>query len=64
MNIKGYINNQEDIEITLSITMKLQEWKSLQKDLPEHYPNWKLGSAITSAVLKLGEVVSEEIKED
>lgn len=63
MKITGRIQNQEDTEITLSITMKLKEWKDLQKDLPERYPHWKIGAAITDAVLKLGATIYEEIEQ-
>lgn len=61
MKITGQFNNQEEMELTLSITMILKEWKDLQKDLPERYPHWKLGSAITDAVLNAEETIYKEI---
>lgn len=64
MEINGYIKNQDEVEVTLSITMTLKEWKDLQKDLPERWPHWKIGSAITDAVFKIGTRVSEEIKQN
>lgn len=63
MNIKGKLENQEEMELTLSITMTIKEWRDLQKDLPERYPHWKIGSAITDAVLKAGMTIYEEIKQ-
>ncbi len=64
MKIQGEIENINDIEVTLSITMNMGEWKDLEKDLPERYPHWKLGSAITDAFLQLNRNVNEEIKID
>lgn len=36
-----------DIEMTLTITMKMGEWVDLSRQLPTGYPAWKLGAAIT-----------------
>lgn len=62
MRINGQIQNTDDVEVTLSITMTMKQWKDLQKDLPERYPHWKLGSAITDAYLKLNKTVNEDIE--
>ena len=61
MNIKGRILNQDDVEVSMTITMTMKEWRDLQKDLPERWPHWKIGSAITDAILKVGTTISEEI---
>jgi hypothetical protein len=61
MRITGKVQNTEDIDLTLSITMTIKEWKDLQKDLPERYPHWKLGGAITDAILKVNTTINEEI---
>lgn len=63
MKITGKLQNQEDMELTLSITMTIKEWEDLKKELPERWPHWKIGSAITDAVLKIGTTVNEEIKQ-
>jgi len=61
MKIKGSLQNQDEMELTLSITMTLKEWKELQSLIPNKYPHWKLGSAITSAVIKASTSIYEEI---
>lgn len=38
------------VEITLTVTMPLADWKRLKADLPAAYPGWKLSEAIGSAV--------------
>ena len=63
MKITGKLQNQEDMELTLSITMTIKEWKELQKDLPTKYPHWKIGSAITDGVLKANTTIYEEIEQ-
>lgn len=40
------VEQPEAIEMTLTITMRLGEWKSLSHQLQDHYPSWKLGEAI------------------
>ena len=62
MKILGKLQNQDDMELTLSITMRLKEWKELQEVVPQTHPHWKLSSAITMAVLKAGTTVNEEIE--
>lgn len=62
MKITGQLNNQEDMELTLNITMTMKEWRELKQSLPEKYPHWKLGSAITEAVSMVGETVYKEIE--
>lgn len=64
MKIFGKLQNQEEIELTLSITMTIKDWRDLQKDLPTRYPHWKLGSAITDALLKVQTTIYKEIKQD
>lgn len=49
------------IGLALTVTMTLKEWRELQKDLPDRYPHWKLGSAITDAYLTAGTTISKEI---
>lgn len=49
----------ESIEMTLTITMPLKDWKALRKQLQDGYPAWKLGSMITSATLKAQEHFEE-----
>lgn len=38
------------VEVALTVTMSLADWKRLRADLPAAYPGWKLAEAIGSAV--------------
>lgn len=64
MNIIGKIQNIEEIELSLTITMTIKEWEDLGIILPQKYPFGKISSAITDAVLKVHTEINEEIKKD
>ena len=38
------------IECTLKITMPIEDWKALQKQLNDTYPSWKLSIVITKII--------------
>lgn len=38
----------EDIDFTLTITMKASEWEAMREQLSGDWPSWKLTSAINS----------------
>lgn len=51
MRTKFEVEEPSDITMTLTVTMKLGEWKTLQSQLADKYPSWKLSAAITDMVL-------------
>ena len=50
MKTQFRIENPDDIQMTLTVTMPLDAWKRLRSELPPTYPSWKLSSAIGNMV--------------
>lgn len=53
----------DNVEVTMTITMPMRDWKALRDDLPTRWPAWKIGSAISQVVRALEGRVTEPIKE-
>lgn len=45
------IENPENIEATIVITMSVGEWEKLREQLDNEWPAWKLSSAIRQMLL-------------
>lgn len=43
----------ERVDVTLTITMPLREWKLIRKELPRSHPHWELTNIINDAVDKV-----------
>ena len=50
MKTQMTVTKPDDIEIELSITMKLGKWRNLQKQLTDDYPSWDLSAKITDMI--------------
>lgn len=50
MKVQFAVADPDDTEATLSITMRLKDWKGLRKQLASQYPSWKLSQAITDVI--------------
>lgn len=52
--VKGKLQaaNPSGIEMTLTITMPMEEWVRLSQQLGDGYPAWKVGAMITSLTTK------------
>jgi hypothetical protein len=48
------VENPNDVEFTLTITMRLGDWKRLKEQLGRDYPAWRLGRAIVDMVQQAG----------
>lgn len=44
------VEKPDTIELTMTITMSLKDWKQLSKDLQNTYPSWTLSGEINSMV--------------
>lgn len=55
--------NPDDMEVELSLKMRLGELKSLKRQLVREYPSWRLSEAI-SKVVKALERDHQELVED
>ena len=47
------LENTDEIEATLSITMSIGDWKRLRADLPTKFPAWKLSETIGDLITKV-----------
>ena len=52
----------DNISATLTVTMKISEWKNLKDQLLEKYPAWKFASMIQDMVCKAEGII--ETKHD
>lgn len=52
--------NPDSIEMTLTITMEVRDWKRLRDQLESDYPGWRLSSAIRSLINKAESHFEEE----
>lgn len=50
MNAHFNVENPEKIIFTLQITMKLEDWMALSKQLSNQHPSWQIADQITSMV--------------
>jgi hypothetical protein len=57
METKAQFTNPEDLRVTLSITMKLHEWRQVKKQLSSAHPSWELSSQIGSVVRQFDKTV-------
>jgi len=48
--------NINSLEISLTITMSLNDWRALKKQLGETHPGWMLSTQISKVISKLEEV--------
>jgi hypothetical protein len=60
MKVDARFINADNLEVTLTVTMTLRDWKSLKESLPVKYPAWKLSEAISRVVYKLERQVTDE----
>lgn len=63
MDITSAIINENDIQVSLTLTASLEEWKELQKQLCEKYPSWKVSGAITNILWKVRQEQIEKLDE-
>lgn len=50
MKTQFRIENPNNVQMTLAVTMTAGEWKILRDQLKSTYPSWKLSTAITNMV--------------
>jgi hypothetical protein len=57
MKARLKVEKPDDIEFTMTITMKASEWEQLRDQLNTDWPSWKLTAAITSLLSDAGKEV-------
>lgn len=50
MTSKFTPSNPDKIEMTLSLTMSLYEWKQLKAQMSNEWPSWEIGGKIRSMI--------------
>jgi hypothetical protein len=62
MNATFSANKPEDIEFSLTLTMKLKDWLQLREQLSSDYPSWRVGSEISDMVMQAKTVFFPELE--
>jgi hypothetical protein len=42
-----------DLDVTISLTMKLSEWRDVMCQMPKAYPAWRVGELIGESIGKI-----------
>jgi len=63
MKTRFMIENPQEIEATMKITMRVKEWEELRDQLNDKDPLWKLSGAITQLLIDARRVIYPEEKE-
>lgn len=40
----------EKVNVSITLTMPLEEWRKLMRDLPNNWPSWKVANLISTAI--------------
>lgn len=51
----------EDVDLSITVTMKLKEWRELHDQLPKEWPAFKVGGLIADAVYKVTKLADQYI---
>lgn len=63
MRIHGHIVEPKDVEVTLTITATVAEWRQFHEQLAATYPSWKVASGITQVLREtMGRVSVEHVE--
>ncbi len=63
MKARFMMENPDQIEATMKITMTLAEWTDLRDQLSRDWPSWRLSSFITDLVGQSRKVFYPEVQE-
>jgi hypothetical protein len=64
MKSKFKLDNYNNVNATLELTMTVYEWKLLGKQLAHEYPAWRVEDAIGKMLSKYFTTLEEELKID
>lgn len=60
MKSRFMVENPDDIEMTMKITMTVGDWTKLRDQLQQKYPSWRLSGMITNLLSQARKVFYEE----
>lgn len=52
MRGKVEVCNPDKVELTLTLTLTVGEWREIMRELPQKWPHWQLGGIIADAIGK------------
>lgn len=58
------LNRTDDMEATLTVSMKIAQWKELQKQISTSYPGWKFASMIDAMIRTASQCYENDTKLD
>lgn len=64
MKTQFRIENPDELQMTLTVTMSLRDWKIQRDQLQTSYPSWKLSGAITDMVSAATKTLSATTERD
>jgi hypothetical protein len=50
MHASYWLSSPEKVEATLTVTMRIEEWRELMRQLPAGYPAWKFSEEIANLI--------------
>jgi len=63
MKSRMMVENPDDVEVTIKMTMRVKDWAELRDQLANAYPAWELSSHINSMLSQIRKIVyPEELK--
>lgn len=60
MRARMKLENPNEIEVTLTVTMTAKKWCELRDQLETKWPSWELSSAITNLLGNVRKIVWDE----
>lgn len=60
MKARIALTDPNEVEVTVTLTMKLKDWKRLRDQVADQYPGWELRSVISDLVAKAGSHFEEQ----
>jgi hypothetical protein len=51
----------ENVELSITVTMPLKEWRALNAQLPKAWPAWNVGALITDALSKVTKLADQYV---
>jgi len=57
------LENTDELEATISLTMRIRDWKALREQMSNEYPSWKLSGLINTLTYKAEKQILEKTEE-
>lgn len=54
------VMNPDNVTIEITLSLTVSEWKEIAKQLPDSWPHWQVGGAISKAIGETVTRISQE----